>query len=222
MVDWEGKLASIVFVKGCNYRCPYCHNPELVRPEGLGYMEWDEVARQLESKADWNDGVVITGGEPTISPDLEKMIDRIREMGFTIKLDTNGSRPEVVNKLLSENKLDFMAVDIKAAFDDYDRATRAEGYANAVKETIELVTGSGIDHEFRTTVVPGLVERGDLIDIARYLGRRNAKRYVLQQYNPKIVLEAALGYIKPYPAAWLDEAAGECAEFVPVKIRGNS
>jgi pyruvate formate lyase activating enzyme len=222
MVDWEGKLASVVFIKGCNYRCPYCHNPELIRPEGVGHMAWEQVTEQLEAKVGWIDGVVITGGEPTISPDLTTIIERVKETGLSVKLDTNGSHPEVVRELLSKKCLDYVAVDIKGAFDDYDRITRSEGHADAVKDTIEAVTASGIDHEFRTTVVPGFLDSEILIELARYLGERSAKRYILQQFNPKIVLEPALGYIKPYPLAWLEKTAGECAEFVPVNIRGKS
>lgn len=220
MVEWEGKLASVLFLRGCNLRCPYCHNPELVRADVTSEMAWDFVKEQLLEKAGWVDGVVITGGEPTICPDLREIISRIRDIGFAIKLDTNGTHPEVLGKLLKEGLLDCVAIDIKARFDGYDRVTRVQGVADAVKASVEIIVSSGIDHEFRTTVAPGFVEPVDLVEIAQYLGGLGARRFFLQQFIPDNALEAELRSVQPFSLTALERSVEACVEFIPTKLRG--
>lgn len=222
MVDWEGKLAAIIFLSGCNLRCPYCHNPELVTKNHVPAIPWEKVVDQLSEKKGWVDGVVITGGEPTIDEDLETMIAALREIGLPVKLDTNGTRPEVVKDLLDKSLIEFLALDLKASFAGYDGVTRVKGQADKVRKTIEYVLASGIDHEFRTTVVPGFVDANDILEMAEYLAARGAKRYFLQQFNPKIVLEPSVEMIKPFPPAYLTELAARCDKFLPTKARGVS
>lgn len=244
MVDWEGKLASVIFLRGCNLRCPYCHNPELVRPGGAGQIGWDAVEAQLSEKIGWIDGVVITGGEPTICSDITELIKRIGALGLPVKLDTNGTRPNILRALLEQGGIECVAMDFKAPFDAYEavvRPDRAGGPAaplgdrdelaltlvepaipDAVRESIDIIVGSGVDHEFRTTVVPGYCDLGDLVGMARYLGEHGADRYYLQQYKPGPVLEPNLEAVRPFPAAAVDEAARACEEFLPTKVRGNS
>lgn len=222
MVDWEGKLAAIIFLSGCNLRCAYCHNPELITKNHVPAIPWEKVVDQLSEKKGWVDGVVITGGEPTIDEDLETMITALREIGLPVKLDTNGTRPDVVKDLLDKNLIEYVAMDVKAAFAGYDSVTRVRGKADKVRETIDHVIASGIDHEFRTTVVPGFVDAKDILEIAGYLAARGAKRYFLQQFNPKIVLEPSVEAIKPFPPAYLTELAARCDKHLPTKARGFS
>lgn len=222
MVDWDGKLASVLFIQGCNLSCPYCHNPDLVRAKSFDGISWESIEHQLREKLGWVDGVVITGGEPTISPDLREIISRIRELGLAVKLDTNGTRPEVLRGLLDDNLIDCVAMDVKTRFDGYDQATRVNGMAESVRASIDVIVSSDVDHEFRTTVAPGFVEPVDLIDIAQYLGERGAKRYFLQQFNPKSLLDADLESVRPFPLPVLEQSALACAEFVPTKLRGRA
>ena len=127
MVDWEGKLAAIIFLSGCNLRCAYCHNPELITKNHVASISWEKVVDQLGEKKGWIDGVVITGGEPTINEELESMIVALRQLGLPVKLDTNGTRPDVVKDLVGKGLIEFLAMDIKAAFAGYDGVTRVKG-----------------------------------------------------------------------------------------------
>ncbi len=185
MVDWAGKLAALVFLRGCNLRCPYCHIPDLVLGTGMGSVPGSDLGNLLKSKEGWIDGVVITGGEPTISPELNEIIDRVRALGLKVKLDTNGTRPDVIRELLDGGRLSAVSVDVKCSFDRYEQVTKVKGQGELVEESIELVTRHGLEHEFRTTVVPGYVEAADIRDIAQYLGKKGAQRYFLQQFNPE-------------------------------------
>lgn len=221
MVDWEGKLATLLFLRGCNLRCPYCHNPELVLAKGIGRLEWGEVAGQLREKKGWIDGVVITGGEPAINPELEDIVARVRNEGFSVKLDTNGTRPDVLKKLLAEEALDYVALDIKAPFGQYEKVTRVPDMAEPVRESIAALVASGVDHEFRTTVVPGFFEPGELVDVARELSEAGGRRYFIQQFNPDSVLDEALSAVRPFPGELLENAAESCSEFLPTKARGR-
>ncbi len=221
MVDWEGKLASVLFMKGCNLRCPYCHNPELVRTAETAHLSWDEVISQLREKKGWVDGVVITGGEPAISPELPDIVKRIRAEDFGVKLDTNGTNPEVLTELLDESALDYVALDIKAPFDIYDKVSKVSGMAEPVRRSVEAIISSGVDHEFRTTVVPGFFEPQALLEVARYLGESGGRRYYIQQFNPDTVLDESLAAVRPYPSGLLETAAADCCEFLPTKARGR-
>ncbi len=211
----------LLFLRGCNLRCPYCHNPELVPAAGIGRLKWDEVVGQLREKKGWIDGVVITGGEPAVNPELEEIVARVRTEGFSVKLDTNGTRPDVLKKLLDEGALDYVALDIKAPFELYEKVTRVPGMAEPVRESIAALIASGVDHEFRTTVVPGFFEPGELIDVARELGKAGGRRYFIQQFNPNNVLDEALSAVRPFPSGLLEDAAEACAEFLPTKARGR-
>ncbi len=222
MVDWEGKLATLLFLRGCNLRCPYCHNPELVLAAGIGRLKWDEVVGHLREKKGWIDGVVITGGEPAINSELEEIVARVRAEGFSVKLDTNGTRPDVLIKLLDEGVLDYVALDIKAPFELYEKVTRVPDMAEPVRESIAALAASGVDHEFRTTVVPGFFEPGELIDVARELGKAGGRqRYFIQQFNPDSVLDETLSTVRPFPSGLLEDAAEACSEFLPTKARGR-
>ena len=222
MIDWEGRLVSVIFLSGCNLRCPYCHNPELIQGDQTPGLAWDQVADQLNDKSGWIDGVVITGGEPTVSEDLPAILTELRAMGLAVKLDTNGTRPEIIKSLIADGLVDYIAMDVKSAFGRYDVVARVKGRAQQVKTAIDSVIGSGIDHEFRTTMVPGFVDNQDALAIAEYLGARGGARYFLQQFNPQTVLEAPLRAVKPFPQAYLTETARRCAEYLSTTTRGVS
>lgn len=220
MIDWKGKIAAVIFLAGCNFRCPYCHNPELINPVSESFVPWEEVMERLNKKKGWIDGVVITGGEPTMFKDLCFLIQELKEADLKVKLDTNATNPDVVKKLLDDNMLDYVAIDIKAPFDKYDYVTKSVGLSQSVRETSETVIRSGVGHEFRTTVVPSLCEPQDVVQIAKYLGASGAKQYYIQQFNPRDILSQKLKTVRPYPTDVLKETEETCNDYLSTHTRG--
>ena len=184
LLDWEGKIASVVFLAGCNMRCPYCHACHLVMGQPtLERIPTTSVLAYLNEHADWVDGVVISGGEPTIHEGLGALIDAVRAPGPAIKLDTNGTRPDVVEALVKEGKLDYVAMDVKAPLDErYAVAAGGDVDLAAIRRSIELLMRGEVDYEFRTTVCSALHDEHDLVDMAGAL--TGAKRWILQPFRP--------------------------------------
>jgi len=167
LTDFPGTPAAVIFTKGCNFRCPYCHNGSLI-PAGRGDddpISEERVLSFLESRRGRLSGVVVTGGEPTIHPDLPRFLRLIREMGYAVKLDTNGGRPEVIGGLISRELVDFFAMDVKAPLHLYPELAGTSVDVNAVMESISLIASSGVPHLFRTTVPPGLLSESDVAAI---------------------------------------------------------
>jgi pyruvate formate lyase activating enzyme len=193
LIDYPGEICAIVFTQGCNFRCPYCHNPELVNPELYNERLPEEVIFSFLAKRKGKiDAVTITGGEPTIQHGLIDFVKRVRKKGYSIKIDTNGSNPEVIEKLLSMKMLDYIAMDIKSPAEKHKIVTRSQINFDTIKQTIELIMKSGIPYEFRTTALKKLLEENDILDIASLI--KNARLYVLQQFIPSKVLDR--GFIK--------------------------
>ncbi|RXQ95843.1 anaerobic ribonucleoside-triphosphate reductase activating protein [Ancylomarina salipaludis] len=190
LIDYPGNISSVVFTQGCNFRCPYCHNPDLVLPDKFGscYKE-SELFAYWQKYQHLLDAVCITGGEPCIHNDLPDFIRKIKNMGLKVKLDTNGTYPNQI-KYLTENKLiDSIAMDIKHVL-DFESYRQGVGYALStigfknVMESIGLIENSGIAYEFRTTIVKGLHK----IDQINSLKKRFNQHYKIQNYNPEITL----------------------------------
>lgn len=215
LLDFPGKVACTVFLTGCNLRCPYCHNPDLVLTKDNGkYISEKEFFEFLLSRKGKLDGVCITGGEPTLYPNLTNLIRRIREMGFLVKLDSNGTVPEILKPLLREKLLDYVAIDIKNAPSQYAETCGAD-VIEYVEKSVALLKNSNIDYEFRTTVCHPFHSPKCLEEIGRWL--RNAKRYYIQPFvdsgnllgsgvsvMTKSELETLLNAVKSYiPAAEL-------------------
>jgi pyruvate formate lyase activating enzyme len=189
--EYPGRIAAVVFCQGCNFRCPYCHNPELVDPDRYA-PPWPEsrVLDALATRRGQLQGVVITGGEPTLQDDLERFIRSVRDLGFPVKLDTNGSNPDVLAHLLSAGLLDHVGLDVKAPPDKYAALTRAEISPNTITRSISKVIEAGIDHEIRTTWVPSLLSRADLLEIAYTV--KGCRRWVVQRFVSSKALDPAL------------------------------
>lgn len=172
LLDFPGKVACIVFTAGCNFRCPFCHNAALVSHiEDSVVIDEDEVFAYLQKRKGLIDGVVITGGEPLLQPDLAAFIRRVRALGLAVKLDTNGSFPERLAALLDEGLLDYVAMDVKNSRDKYARTAGVTvSPVDSVAQSVALLRHSGVAHEFRTTVVSGLHTRDDVRDIAAQIG----------------------------------------------------
>lgn len=169
LLDFPGKMAAIVFTQGCNFRCPFCHNSDLLDNEE-GQIETEEVIDYLNKRKKMLDGVVISGGEPTIQPDLKEFIRKCKHMGLAVKLDTNGSNPKVIEDLIEDGLIDYIAMDIKNTFDDYEGITGVFNVdVEKMKRSIEVIKASGIDHEFRTTIVKDYHDYGKIDKIAEYV-----------------------------------------------------
>ncbi len=195
--DWDGKVACMVFVPGCNFSCPFCHNPEIIKGNPEPVNE-NEVLEYIRNNSDFLDGVVISGGEPTLDRNLYVFLKKIKSLGLAIKIDTNGSRPEILDDLIGAKLVDYVAMDIKTSLDPERYSGATEGFSDVekIRESIRIIIDSGIDHEFRTTVYPKAVALEDVVEIASYI--RGADRYCLQQFRPKITLSSEAGDVEPY------------------------
>ncbi len=181
LLDYPGHVAATIFLGLCNFRCPFCHNAELLTEDAEEQCTMDEVLDVLKRRASLLEGVCITGGEPTLSPDLEILIRRIRELGLLVKLDTNGYRPDVVKRLCSEGLLDYIAMDIKSSPENYGMVAGAPNInTDTISESISFVRSCGVPYEFRTTAVKGLHTEEDFEAIGRWL--QGAERYFIQNY----------------------------------------
>lgn len=181
LIDYPGKICAIVFTRGCNFRCPYCHNPELVLPENYSpLIPEEEIFSFLEKRRGKLDAVEITGGEPTLQEDLTEFIRKIKEMGFLVKLDTNGSFPSVLEKVIYSGLVDYIAMDVKAPLEKYRQVTHSEIDTDKIRQSIELIKNSGINYEFRTTVVKSLLSENDILKIGELV--KGAELYVLQKF----------------------------------------
>ena len=213
LIDFPGKTCAIIFTIGCNFRCRYCHNPELVIPEKYApAISADEVYEFLESRQGKLDAVTITGGEPTQHDDLIDMVRKLKAMGFLVKLDSNGSRPEVLEMMIIEKLVDYIAMDIKAPLADYEKIMGWPIPAEKLRRSIDLILGSGLDHEFRTTIVKSLTSLDDLRKIAKEI--KGAKNYYLQKFIPtKLNDESLMGDVS-YSDEELSALAKELEAFV--------
>ena len=181
LLDYPGKICSTIFLNRCNFRCPYCHNPELVFDEVKDEIPPEEFLDFLEEKKKWIDGICVTGGEPTLHKGLVDFARKVKEKGFLIKLDTNGTNPAMIEQLLNEKLVDYVAMDIKADLDKYSEAVNAKVNTDAIQKTVNLLMNSEIGYEFRTTVVPGLFDEETAEKIGNWL--KGAKKYCLQQFR---------------------------------------
>jgi len=183
LIDYPGKICAVIFTQGCNFRCPYCHNPELVLPEKFGEpYDIGNILAFLEKRRKQLDGVVISGGEPTIQENIVEFIQYIKTMGYYIKLDTNGSNPRIVKQLLNKKLLDYIAMDIKAPFEKYHIAAGIPVDTEKIKETINIIKNSNVEHTFRTTFVKNFLNKEDVNKISFFL---NPAKYNVQEFVPR-------------------------------------
>lgn len=181
LLDYPGKLACTVFLPGCNLRCPFCHNASLVLPgRQPTLMTQPQFLEFLEGRKGKLEGVCITGGEPTLHHDLPELLKAIRSLGFCVKLDTNGTRPEVLSDLLQQNLLDYVAMDIKNSPAKYTATCGNVDVLGKVQQSVSMLEESGVEHEFRTTVLHPYHTRSDLAAIGQWLS--GTKRYFIQQF----------------------------------------
>jgi len=182
LIDYPDKICAIVFTQGCNFRCPYCHNPELIdtkRSRSDRFKE-EEILSFLERRQGKLEAVTITGGEPLLQAGLEDFLLKVKGLGYLAKLDTNGSFPQRLEKILESRTVDYIAMDIKTSLDKYESVVRKKVETGQILKSIRLIMDSGLDYEFRTTVVKPLFEKDDFIKIGQLV--KDCRLYVLQGF----------------------------------------
>ncbi len=200
-VDWDGKICSVIVFPRCNFRCRYCHNSDLVlRADVLQDIDYDEIMQRMADLKGWVDGVCVSGGEPTLHSCLPGVLRDIKDRGFLVKLDTNGSSPEVLKHLIDECLVDYVAMDVKSPLDEnsYCKVTQTPHMLDRVKKSIRILLQGKVQYEFRTTVVPSVHSRQDIIRLAGELN--GAARLRIQNFYPSdTMIDPALKNIKQFP-----------------------
>lgn len=205
-LDWPGKIASVIFLPSCNFQCPFCHNAALVlNHRDLKIWPLSDVLHQMEELKDWIDGVCITGGEPTLQHDLPDFIRIFKKRNLLVKLDTNGSSPRMIERLLQENLIDAIAMDVKAPLEEisYARLTGIPADLAAIRKSIDLIKNSTIKKFFRITAVPNLLTEEDIYRVAEALSPANA--LTLQQFSPENTLDPRLKRATPWAQEKLEQ-----------------
>ena len=220
LLDYPGRIACTVFLGGCNMRCPFCHNGDLVRGEGDGLMSVDELLAFLDTRVGRLSGVCISGGEPTLHPDLPELIREIKRRGFAVKLDTNGTNPHMLARLIDENLLDYVAMDIKNSPERYGETIglnaecemqNAESLLDKVRRSAALLMEKKVDFEFRTTLARELHSENDLISIGKWLS--GDEKYFLQTYRDEG--ELLVGGFTPFTKEETDRLLAILREYIP-------
>jgi len=188
LIDYPGKLSCVLFLSGCNFDCPYCHNPDLAKgyPVSHSYLNENSIYEFLEGRKHFLDGVVVSGGEPTLHKDLLFICEKIKQLGYPVKLDTNGSRPEVLKTLIDRGLVDYIAMDIKTDPFEYSPFIRKDHDPNQIISCIHFIMESSIPYEFRTTCIKPFVNDRIVEQIARYI--EGSELYALQRFNHTEVL----------------------------------
>lgn len=222
LIDYPGKIVVVVFFPGCNFFCPFCQNPDLVDLKGLNeklFIKEKDFFDFLKKRRGLLEGVCLTGGEPTIQPDLFPFIKKIKQYDFLVKLDTNGYQPDILETILKENLIDFAAMDIKSSLEKYPLAVGKKVNPDNILKSIDLIRNGKIDYEFRTTVVPPLIDKNEIEKICQWL--KGSRAFTLQQFKPEKTLNKEWQKIIPYSLIEIKEMF-EMAQpyFKKVELRG--
>jgi len=211
--DWDGKVSAVIFLSGCNFKCPFCYNKDLVfNSKDLKEISPETVKDYLKNNADFVDGLVITGGEPTVFSDLPDLCREIKKTGIAIKLDTNGSNPEMLQQLIKEKLIDYVAMDIKLPLNRYGEVTEIKGIEQKIRQSLEII--KNFNYELRTTVVPGMHTGDDMLKLARDLEKIGVnKKFFLQQFKPLTTLDPKLEQVRPYSQNELEEMKQQIAPY---------
>ncbi len=210
MIDYPDNVCTTLFTGVCNFDCEFCYNKGLLNEKEINFE--DEILPKLLDRKDFIDHVIISGGECTIHPDFEKIINVLYENGFKIGIHTNGYAPEILEKIM--DKIDYVGMDIKNDFENYDRITATKVDVDKIKKSVAMILDSGVNYEFRTTVYPKYLKSENVVNIAKYLKDAGVKKFVLQNYfdHNKTVI--------PYSAEKMKEIKAECDEYLPTTLRG--
>jgi pyruvate formate lyase activating enzyme len=222
LLDWHGRIAAVLWIGGGGFACPFCHNYEVADDNpSLPEVPWDDIAGTLRRKRDWYDGVVLTGGEPLLHPEVFELCGRLKDIGQSVKVDTNGSFPYALKTLVEKQLVQAVAMDVKAPLDArYAKAAGRRVDLAPLRRTIKLLIESGIEHEFRCTLVPGLINPDDIAAIAAAV--RGAQAVALQAYVPKRARVKGFGGEKSYTQSEVEAMAEVLRPCVKeIRIRGS-
>ncbi len=222
LLDYPGKVACTVFLRGCNYRCPFCHNSGILDGSAQPELTQSELLAFLEKRQGILDGVCITGGEPTLQPDLQELLSQIKALGFAVKLDTNGSRPEVLKALVHSGLVDYVAMDIKNCPSRYDETAGAQGTVLCAQESMRFLLTDAVDYEFRTTVVEEFHDASAMEEMGQWIKTLSpgakAKRIFIQPYMDRdSVLQKGLHTPSAEKLRHFAEILTPCAEAVSIR-----
>lgn len=220
--DWDGKVSSVIFLPDCNFRCPFCYNKSLVlQSEAMPTIPYERIKKYLEANRKWIDGVVVTGGEPTEHKDLPDLCSELKGMGVHVKVDTNGTNPAVIDKLIEDKLVDYVALDLKAPLTDeeYSKTSgvKAGRVLDRLKGSIQILLGNKVDYEFRTTVVPTLHCVDDVQRICQAI--KGCRKYALQNYKSDVeTIDPVFQDLKPFSAAETEVFFEAARKIVPNTI----
>lgn len=219
LLDYPDIISAIIWTIGCNFRCPFCYNKDIVLGNVQPIPE-KEVISFLEKRKGILEGLVITGGEPLMQNDIADFCEKVKKLGYLLKIDTNGMYPEKLKELIDKKLIDYVAMDIKASKKKYDKLTNVKVDIKKIEESIKILQNSKLDYEFRTTFVPELLTKNDIIEIAKWL--KGSKKYFLQQFKPNLPLVSAkLEDVVPYRKKELTDTLEEIKSYFDIcKVRG--
>jgi len=217
--DWDGKVSSVIFLPGCNFRCPFCYNTKLVlQPEAMPTTTLLQVEDYLEGNRKWIDGVVITGGEPTTHKELPSLCEKLKKMRFPVKVDTNGTNPAMIRKLVADQLVDCVALDVKAPLteQEYSRATgvKAAPFIGRIRDTIQFLLEDNVDYEFRTTLVPTLHQTESIERICQAI--KGCKKYMLQNFKSEVdTVDPKFKALQPFSVAQMEAFLQAAKKIIP-------
>jgi pyruvate formate lyase activating enzyme len=222
LIDYPGKICTVLFTRGCNFSCGFCHNPELVVPKlYTKSIPLYQIFNFLKKRKDKIEGITITGGEPTLHSDLPQFISKIKNMKYSIKLDTNGTNPQIIKKLINDQLIDYLAMDIKNSPNKYSLTVQKKINFQNIKKSIEIIKKSPIQYEFRTTIIPRLHDQKSITQIGKLL--HLSKNFYLQQFRPSKHINSSFSKIKPYSYKELLLFKKILSKFIKnVSIRGTN
>ncbi len=220
LLDYPKHVSAIIWTVGCNFHCPFCYNTNLVKEESDLFSE-KEILDFLEKRKDFLEALTISGGEPFLQSDLKEFSKKVKNLGYKIKIDTNGTFPDKLKEMINEGLVDYVSMDIKAPKDKYSKLAGLNADLEKIEKSIEIIKNSGIDYEFKTTVVPNFLEEEDIIEISKWI--KGSKKYYLQQFKNDIpVISSDLEKFEPYSEEYLENILKKVKPyFSNCKLRGT-
>ncbi len=220
LLDYPDTISAIIWAVGCNFNCPFCYNPQLVKKTTKCIPE-EEILSFLQKRKGLLEGVVMSGGEPLLQKDIVEFIEKIKKRGYLVKIDTNGTHPEKLLELIDRKLIDYIAMDVKAPKNKYNKLAGRNIDINLIQKSVQIIKKNTIDYEFRTTFIPDFLKKEDIVEIAKWLN--GSKKFYLQQFksdNPLLLSE--LEHLKPYPKEYLIDTIESIKDYFEFcKIRGT-
>ncbi|RLF32839.1 MAG: anaerobic ribonucleoside-triphosphate reductase activating protein [Thermoplasmata archaeon] len=219
LLDYPDTISAIVWTMGCNFRCPFCYNKQLVF-EKAELVPEEDILSFLKKRKGLLEGLSITGGEPLLQKDIIDFTEKVKKLGYHVKIDTNGSFPERLKELIDKKLVDYISMDVKAPEKKYDKLAGVKVDLKKIRKSIKIIQESGVDYEFKTTIIPGFLTKEDIVDIAKWLN--GSKVFYLQQFkNDTPLVSSELEKTKPYSKEELDDILEKIKPFFKkCRLRG--